>query len=37
VAEIGGGVAWPLGSFAATLAYLLLATLELLVVRRRAG
>jgi hypothetical protein len=34
IAEIGGGVAWPLGSFAATLVYLLLATLELTSVRR---
>ncbi|HEY7077753.1 MAG TPA: hypothetical protein VH418_20395 [Solirubrobacteraceae bacterium] len=34
VAEIAGGIAWPLGSFAATLVYLLLATLELAIVRR---
>jgi hypothetical protein len=34
VAEIGGAVAWPLGAFAATLVYLLLSSLELLVARR---
>jgi len=34
IAAIGCGVAWPLGSFAATLAYLLLATLQLAIVRR---
>jgi hypothetical protein len=34
LAEIHGAVAWPLGSFTATLVYLLLATLELTTVRR---
>jgi hypothetical protein len=34
IAKIGGGVAWPLGSFAATVVYLLLATLQLTLVRR---
>jgi hypothetical protein len=34
IAEIHRGVAWPLGAFAATLVYLLLATLELTSVRR---
>src|SRR4051812_47045841 len=34
IAEIGGGIAWALGAFAATLVYLLLATLELTIVRR---
>lgn len=34
IAEIGSGIAWLLGSFTATLVYLLLATLALTIVRR---
>jgi hypothetical protein len=33
IAELGGAVAWPLGSFAATFAYLALAAVELMVAR----
>jgi hypothetical protein len=36
IARIGGGVAWPLASFAATAVYLALASLELLLARRAA-
>jgi hypothetical protein len=34
IAEIGGGVAWPLASIAATTLYVALASLELLLARR---
>jgi hypothetical protein len=37
IGDIGGGIVWPLGAFAATLVYLMLATLELTIVRRRTG
>jgi hypothetical protein len=35
IAKLSGGVAWPLASFAATVVYLLLASLELLFARGR--